>query len=163
MKNELALSGPILDFTASKDYLSGKSQAMELTEKTSFTIELSFITTERGYRQGMLGVVDQPPVRSQFQVMVFLESDGAPCFEICAWKSYCRRVSTAPVSPGKWHNLKAHYEASSGTISLEVDSQSSAKKAPVTSNAPSDGTFRLGTDFHSNFNGQIKDFTITRL
>ncbi len=106
--------------------------------------------------------MDQPPVRSQFQVIAFLESDGSACFEICAWKSYCRRVSTAPVKTGEWHSLKAHYEASSKIISLEVAGQSASKKADVTSAAPSDGTFRLGTDFHSNFNGRIKDFKITR-
>ncbi len=39
MKSEsLALSGPILDFTSTKDYLSGKSEAMELSENTSFTV-----------------------------------------------------------------------------------------------------------------------------
>ena len=158
----LGLSGPILDFTNSKDYLSGESDVTKLSEKNSFTIELSFLTKSTGFRQGLFGLLDQPPVYSQFQSTVFVESNGAPCFEVCVFKSYCRRVSADPVKIGEWHSLKAHYDASNQTMTLMVDGKNFSGPAKVASKAPSNGTFRIGTDFHSNFDGQIKDFDISR-
>jgi hypothetical protein len=159
----LSLTGPVLNFNGTDDYLSGHSEELRMSSSTPFTMSLGIYPRRGLQRQFIVHIKGPSPERGEFHVNLVLARENQLQFVLCTHVVTCKGVSSAPISLDSWHKVDATSDGQ-GNLVLTVDEVAYKNTITLSSTSDSSGDFTLGRHAAGSeeYDGQVREFQLRK-